>query len=293
MLNQIVGLGVDEPATETALDAALAAIGDDVSCYVAVHPGARPAELVDWLSERGLEPGWGWMSFRRGLEDMPRARHVASARAGGPGGGGGLRPDRRNRLRPAGGCGAVGCRRARGRLGLLARARRRRAGGGRRRVRLGGRRLPRLRRNAARAPGQGRPERAARATHPARPRGGLRRPRHRDGRAPGRPALELVPQHPPRRVHGGGGAGELAAPGARHVEPRDEPLPPQEARAHQQEPRHDEHRQGGPDAAHAPVRPETTASATATRRTRPPSTARGSGRRSPRSGSRRARTPRR
>jgi GNAT superfamily N-acetyltransferase len=71
MLNQIVGLGVDEPATETTLDAALAAIGDDVSCYVAIHPGARPPELVDWLRERGLEPGWGWMSFRRGLEDMP------------------------------------------------------------------------------------------------------------------------------------------------------------------------------------------------------------------------------
>lgn len=71
MLNQIVGLGVDEPATEGALDAALAAIGDDVNCYVAVAPGARPAELPDWLRARGLEPGWGWMSFRRGLEDVP------------------------------------------------------------------------------------------------------------------------------------------------------------------------------------------------------------------------------
>jgi GNAT superfamily N-acetyltransferase len=71
MLNQIVGLGVDEPATEDALDAALAAMGDDVSCYVAVFPGARPAELIDWLSERGLEPGWGWMTFRRGLDEAP------------------------------------------------------------------------------------------------------------------------------------------------------------------------------------------------------------------------------
>jgi len=70
MLNQIVGLGVDEPATEAALDAALAAIGEDVSCYLAIHPGARPAELTTWLSDRGLEPGWGWMSFRRGLDDV-------------------------------------------------------------------------------------------------------------------------------------------------------------------------------------------------------------------------------
>ncbi len=71
MLNQIVGLGIDEPATEEALDAALAAIGDDVTCYVAVAPGAQPGDLVDWLRARGLEPGWGWMSFRRGLEDVP------------------------------------------------------------------------------------------------------------------------------------------------------------------------------------------------------------------------------
>ena len=70
MLNQIVGLGVDTPATERALDAALAAIGGDVSCYVAVEPDAEPPELVDWLHARGLEPGWGWMSFRRGLDDI-------------------------------------------------------------------------------------------------------------------------------------------------------------------------------------------------------------------------------
>jgi GNAT superfamily N-acetyltransferase len=72
MLNQIVGLGVDTPATEEALDAALAAMGDDVSCYVAIAPDARPPELLDWLRTRGLEPGWGWMSFRRGLEYAPK-----------------------------------------------------------------------------------------------------------------------------------------------------------------------------------------------------------------------------
>ena len=46
---------------------ALAAIGDDVTCYVAVAPRAQPAELEDWMRERGLEPGWGWMAFRRGV----------------------------------------------------------------------------------------------------------------------------------------------------------------------------------------------------------------------------------
>jgi GNAT superfamily N-acetyltransferase len=71
MLNQITGLGVDEPATEELLDEALAAIGDDVTCYVAVAPEAQPAALAGWLGDRGLEPGWGWMAFRRGLEPLP------------------------------------------------------------------------------------------------------------------------------------------------------------------------------------------------------------------------------
>jgi GNAT superfamily N-acetyltransferase len=47
-------------------------MGDDVACYVVVAPEARPAALGDWLAERGLEPGWGWMSFRRGLEPVER-----------------------------------------------------------------------------------------------------------------------------------------------------------------------------------------------------------------------------
>jgi GNAT superfamily N-acetyltransferase len=39
-----------------------------------VAPAARPSELQDWLGARGLEPNWGWMSFRRGVEDPPPAR---------------------------------------------------------------------------------------------------------------------------------------------------------------------------------------------------------------------------
>lgn len=73
MLNRIVGLGVDEPASEDGLDAALAAIGGDVTCYVSVAPEARPDELADWLRERGLEAGWGWMRFRRGVDDVPES----------------------------------------------------------------------------------------------------------------------------------------------------------------------------------------------------------------------------
>ncbi len=71
MLNRIVGLGVDRPATEGLLDEALTAIGDDVTCYVALAPGAEPPALPEWLRARGLQPGWGWMSFRRGVQALP------------------------------------------------------------------------------------------------------------------------------------------------------------------------------------------------------------------------------
>ena len=74
MLNRIVGLGVDRPATEANVDEAIAAMPPDVTFYVAVAPGALPAELPQWLGARGLEPGWGWMSFRRGVGEPPRAQ---------------------------------------------------------------------------------------------------------------------------------------------------------------------------------------------------------------------------
>ncbi|MDP8907637.1 MAG: GNAT family N-acetyltransferase [Chloroflexota bacterium] len=73
MLNRIVGLGIDRPATEADVDEALAAIGPGVCFYIAVAPAARPAELPQWLRARGLEPGWGWMIFRRGVDTPPAA----------------------------------------------------------------------------------------------------------------------------------------------------------------------------------------------------------------------------
>lgn len=74
MLNRVVGLGVDEPASAEGIDAALAAMGGDVTFYVAVSPSSRPAaELVAWLGARGLVPGWGWMLFRRSVDDAPAA----------------------------------------------------------------------------------------------------------------------------------------------------------------------------------------------------------------------------
>jgi hypothetical protein len=68
MVNRVVGLGVDVPATESDVDAALEAFGPGVTFYVSIATAARPAELSNWLEARGLEPGWGWMTFRRGLD---------------------------------------------------------------------------------------------------------------------------------------------------------------------------------------------------------------------------------
>lgn len=72
MLNRVIGLGVERPATEEDLDAAISVIASGVTYYVAVSPKARPEELPAWLAARGLEPGWGWMSFRRSPLDPPR-----------------------------------------------------------------------------------------------------------------------------------------------------------------------------------------------------------------------------
>jgi GNAT superfamily N-acetyltransferase len=55
------------------VEEALAAIGTGVTFYVSVAPSARPGELTGWLRARGLEPGWGWMAFRRDVKSPPPA----------------------------------------------------------------------------------------------------------------------------------------------------------------------------------------------------------------------------
>jgi GNAT superfamily N-acetyltransferase len=67
MLNRIIGLGSVHPVTEDELDQALAVPPPGTTFYVAIAPHAEPSSLPTWLADRGLEPGWGWMGFRRGL----------------------------------------------------------------------------------------------------------------------------------------------------------------------------------------------------------------------------------
>lgn len=75
MLNRIVGLGIDTPATPEQLDRALA-VAAGTTCHIALSPDASPRELPRWLSARRLEPGWGWRQFVRSVEDpLPAARN--------------------------------------------------------------------------------------------------------------------------------------------------------------------------------------------------------------------------
>ncbi len=72
MFNRVLGLGLDRPASEEQLDAALAFL-DGVHAYVAVAPDAEPPELARWLEERRHVPDYGWTKFRRSTADPPRA----------------------------------------------------------------------------------------------------------------------------------------------------------------------------------------------------------------------------
>lgn len=70
MLNRVVGLGVDTPATEAELDEAIAFMGD-VTFYVSLEPHAQGNGIQVWLEERGFAPGWGWMRFGRDARSAP------------------------------------------------------------------------------------------------------------------------------------------------------------------------------------------------------------------------------
>ncbi len=75
--NRILGLGIEAPASEAALDAALARMREAGNPNFLLHlePTALPPALADWLSRRGLERyRRPWGKFVRGTEPVP---HVA------------------------------------------------------------------------------------------------------------------------------------------------------------------------------------------------------------------------
>jgi len=85
--NRVIGLGVFEPATETALDAIVerfraARVAD---YWLHLNPVARPERLTEWLSARGFAPPARrtWAKFLRGPEPysaQPSALSVRTAK---------------------------------------------------------------------------------------------------------------------------------------------------------------------------------------------------------------------
>jgi GNAT superfamily N-acetyltransferase len=70
-LNRVLGLGLDEEATDAQLDEIEAFYGG--SAYVVqLAPGAEPGDLQARLAARGFTPGHGWAKFDRAAEPLPR-----------------------------------------------------------------------------------------------------------------------------------------------------------------------------------------------------------------------------
>ena len=72
MLNRVVGLGLDSPATERALDG-IAEFFDRLGqrYYISLNDQAKPSDLPAQLERRGFTDGYAWMKFTRGVEPPP------------------------------------------------------------------------------------------------------------------------------------------------------------------------------------------------------------------------------
>jgi GNAT superfamily N-acetyltransferase len=69
LFNRVVGIGLEEPATEEALGEIEAFFADGEVAYgITVTPDAEPLELTALLEARGFSRGYAWAKFRRGIE---------------------------------------------------------------------------------------------------------------------------------------------------------------------------------------------------------------------------------
>lgn len=72
MLNRVVGLGLDAPATDDDLDAIESFFARHAQpYYVSLNPKAKPSDLPARLGHRGFTNGYAWMKFTRGAEPPP------------------------------------------------------------------------------------------------------------------------------------------------------------------------------------------------------------------------------
>ena len=82
VVNRVIGLGLSEKERPQTIDAIVDRYaGAGVARYfVHLHPDARPAEIGDWLTRRGLVEARAWMKFRRGREAPPAIESTLEVR---------------------------------------------------------------------------------------------------------------------------------------------------------------------------------------------------------------------
>src|SRR5215510_1312674 len=85
MLNRVVGLGLDQPASAADLEA-IEAFFDEHGrrFYVSLNPQAKPSDLPVRLEQRGFERGYTWMKFMRGSEEPPQTETSLAIEQVGP-----------------------------------------------------------------------------------------------------------------------------------------------------------------------------------------------------------------
>jgi GNAT superfamily N-acetyltransferase len=74
LVNRVIGLGIVAPALEEDVDAVVAAYGEhELGFAVSVAPHAEPAELQEWLEQRGLVPSSSFAKLWRRTAAPPTA----------------------------------------------------------------------------------------------------------------------------------------------------------------------------------------------------------------------------
>jgi GNAT superfamily N-acetyltransferase len=75
MFNRVLGLGLERPATPGDVEEIAAFFRElGVEWCAAVAPRAEPADLQFLLGAAGLQPGYAWAKFRRGVDGEAPAR---------------------------------------------------------------------------------------------------------------------------------------------------------------------------------------------------------------------------
>jgi GNAT superfamily N-acetyltransferase len=85
-LNRTIGLGLEEPADDRAIEAVLGVYAEAgiTRYFIHVHPEAEPRDLHDRLKAKGLAPARAWVKLSRGRERPPPAPTRLEVRRAGP-----------------------------------------------------------------------------------------------------------------------------------------------------------------------------------------------------------------